>query len=54
VGIVERRWVTDEKLEDLVAMAISQCLERAGLDIDSVDRIIYSRLLGDYQVPPLP
>jgi len=51
VGIVERRWVTDEKLEDLVAMAISQCLERAGLDIDSVDRIIYSRLLGDYQVP---
>ncbi|HOM01633.1 MAG TPA: ketoacyl-ACP synthase III [Acetivibrio sp.] len=51
VGITERRWVEDEKLEDLVAMAISQCLERAGLDIDSVDRIIYSRLLGDYQIP---
>jgi len=51
VGIVERRWVTDEKLEDLVAMAISQCLERAGLDIDSVDRINIFALLGDYQVP---
>ncbi len=51
VGIIERRWVEDEKLEDLVAMAISQCLERAGVDIDMVDRVIYSRLLGDYQIP---
>ncbi|WP_265444047.1 ketoacyl-ACP synthase III [Acetivibrio straminisolvens] len=51
VGIIERRWVEDEKLEDLVAMAISQCLDRAGVGIDSVDRIIYSRLLGDYQIP---
>jgi len=27
VGIVERRWVTDEKLEDLVAMAIPSVLK---------------------------
>lgn len=52
LGIKERRWTSqDEKLEDLMERAVSQCLERADIGIDQVDRIIYTRLFGDYQVP---
>lgn len=52
LGIKERRWVDiDQKLEDLMANAVNHCLERAGIKIDEVSRVIYTRLLGDYQVP---
>jgi 3-oxoacyl-[acyl-carrier-protein] synthase-3 len=52
LGIKERRWVDpNQKLEDLMAKAVNHCLERAGLKIDSVSRVIYTRLLGDFQVP---
>lgn len=52
LGIKERRWSGfDEKVEDLMALAANQCLERAGIDIDKVDRVIYTKLFGDYQVP---
>jgi 3-oxoacyl-[acyl-carrier-protein] synthase-3 len=52
LGIKERRWAdVDQRLEDLMAKAAKQCLDRAGIDIDRVDRVIYSRLLGDYQIP---
>lgn len=52
LGIKERRWIdTDQKLDGLMAKAVAQCLERADMSIDRVDRIIYTRLLGDYQVP---
>lgn len=52
LGIKERRWSSfDEKVEDLMALAASQCLERAGIDLDKVDRVIYTKLFGDYQVP---
>jgi 3-oxoacyl-[acyl-carrier-protein] synthase-3 len=41
LGIKERRWTSlDEKLEDLMERAVSQCLERANMGIDQVDRII--------------
>ncbi|HEX2954111.1 MAG TPA: ketoacyl-ACP synthase III [Bacillota bacterium] len=52
LGIKERRWVgPDEKLVTLMARAVNQCLERADIDIEQVDRVIYTKLLGDYQVP---
>jgi 3-oxoacyl-[acyl-carrier-protein] synthase-3 len=52
LGIKERRWVDiDQKLDDLMAKAVKQCLERAGMDINQVSRVIYTRLLGDYQIP---
>ncbi len=52
LGIKERRWSNlDEKVEDLMAEAVNQCLERANIDIDKVDRVIYTKLFGDYQVP---
>lgn len=52
LGIKERRWVNpDQKLVELMAMAATDCLNRAGVAIDTVDRIIYTKLLGDYQLP---
>lgn len=52
LGIKERRWVDPEqKLTELMAQAVKQCLDRAGVGIDKVDRIIYSKLLGDDQIP---
>ena len=52
LGIKERRWSNfDEKLEDLMTSAVNQCLERANVNIDMVDRVIFTKLFGDYQVP---
>lgn len=52
IGIKERRWADDdENLEGLMAQAISQCIERAKVNIEKVDRIIYTRLLGVQNVP---
>jgi len=52
LGIKERRWMgLDEKVEDLMAEAINQCLERANIDIDSIDRVVFTKLSGDYNVP---
>lgn len=52
LGIKERRWTNfDEKVEDLMMEAVKQCLERANLDIEMIDRVIFTKLFGDYQVP---
>jgi 3-oxoacyl-[acyl-carrier-protein] synthase-3 len=52
LGIKERRWSdADEKVEDIMAAAANQCLQRAGIDIDKVDRIICTKLFGDYLIP---
>jgi 3-oxoacyl-[acyl-carrier-protein] synthase-3 len=52
LGIKERRWVNpDQTLVSLMVRSVNQCLERAGLEIDKVDRIIYTKLMGDYQLP---
>lgn len=52
LGIKERRWSSvDEKLVDIMAAAASQCLERAEVDIDKVDRVICTKLFGDYAIP---
>lgn len=52
LGIKERRWSDlGEKVEDLMMVAASQCLERANVSIEMVDRVIMTKLFGDYQVP---
>lgn len=52
LGIKERRWTgLNEKVEDLMATAINQCLERANVGIESIDRIVFTKLAGDYHVP---
>lgn len=52
LGIKERRWVDiDQTLEAFMAQAVNQCLKQAGMEIGQVSRVIYTRLLGDYQVP---
>ncbi|HOA98191.1 MAG TPA: ketoacyl-ACP synthase III, partial [Acetivibrio saccincola] len=52
IGIKERRWVSeDETFEDLMAEAITQCLERANVSIEEVDRIIYTKLISAQNVP---
>lgn len=52
LGIKERRWVSlDQKHDGLIAKAVEQCLGRAGIGIEKVSRIIYSRLLNDYNIP---
>lgn len=52
IGIKERRWVSeDETFEGLMAEAITQCLERANVSIEEVDRIIYTKLIGVQNVP---
>ncbi|MEJ6951883.1 ketoacyl-ACP synthase III [Natronospora cellulosivora (SeqCode)] len=52
LGIKQRRWAEDkEELVELMAKAANQCLERADIDIEKVDRVIYSRLIGEYNIP---
>jgi 3-oxoacyl-[acyl-carrier-protein] synthase-3 len=52
LGISERRWSSlDETSEEIMSAAVSQCLERAGIGIDKVDRIIHTKLFGDYSIP---
>lgn len=52
LGIKERRWVRPgQKHDELMAEAVSECLERAGIGIKSIDRVICSKLLYDYHIP---
>jgi 3-oxoacyl-[acyl-carrier-protein] synthase-3 len=52
LGIKERRWSGfEEKVEDIMAAAAEQCLQRAGININMVDRVIYTKLFGDYLIP---
>ncbi|WP_010250329.1 ketoacyl-ACP synthase III [Acetivibrio cellulolyticus] len=54
IGISERRWInSDESLEGLMAKAVRQCLNKAEISIEQVDKVIYTKLLGDYQIPAL-
>jgi 3-oxoacyl-[acyl-carrier-protein] synthase-3 len=52
LGIKERRWVEpDERLATLMSRATRECLGRANVDIEQVDRVIYTKLMGDDQIP---
>jgi 3-oxoacyl-[acyl-carrier-protein] synthase-3 len=52
LGISERRW--DDKnfeMADFIALAVQDCLSKTNVSIEDVDRIIFAKLVGDYQVP---
>ncbi len=52
VGITERRRARfDVESSFYLENAARQCLERAGIQADQLDRIIYARLFGDHFVP---
>ena len=52
IGIQERRYAApDAMVSDLLVAAARQCLQRARLEPDQLDRVIYTRLLGDQAVP---
>lgn len=52
LGIKERRWISnEEKVADLIAKAISDCLIKSDISINQIDRLITTKLFGDFQVP---
>jgi 3-oxoacyl-[acyl-carrier-protein] synthase-3 len=52
IGIQERRYADDDTLpSDLLFKAARKCLEQVNLDPDQLDRIIYTKLLGDQIAP---
>lgn len=52
IGIEERRYADDEtSVSDLLHGAAVQCLERAEVAPEQLDRVIYTKLLGDQIVP---
>lgn len=52
-GIVERRILTDEALEDLAAEAAEKALAQAGLGTDQIDYIFCSNVVNPYLTPAL-
>jgi len=52
IGIQERRYADDDTaVSDLLYGAAKQCLERANVQPEQLDRVIYTKLLGDQIVP---
>jgi len=52
IGINERRWADENILvSDLLAKAAQQCLDRASVNPEQLDRVIYTKLMGDQIVP---
>jgi 3-oxoacyl-[acyl-carrier-protein] synthase-3 len=52
LGITERRWAGAETLpSDLLTLAARRCLAAAGLPVDRLDRVLYTKLLGDQMIP---
>lgn len=52
VGIQERRWADEDTLvSDLLTQAARECLARVSVRPEQLDRVIYTKLLGDQIVP---
>ncbi len=52
LGIRERRWADASTLpSDLLTRAAERCLSEAGMSAEQLDRVIYTKLLGDQMVP---
>ena len=52
VGIKERRYADENTwVSDLLAQTAKTCLERANVEPQQLDRVIYTKLMGDYIVP---
>ncbi len=52
IGIKERRFAAENTLpSELLVEAARQCLEQAHLDPEQLDRVLYTKLLGDQILP---
>lgn len=52
LGIQERRYADEDAyVSDLLAEAAHQCLQQAGLQAEQLDRVIYTKLMGDQIIP---
>lgn len=52
IGIQERRYANEETMvSDLLAEAAKLCLQRAQIAPETLDRVIYTKLMGDHIVP---
>jgi 3-oxoacyl-[acyl-carrier-protein] synthase-3 len=52
LGITERRWAAADSLpSELLTAAAQRCLAQAGVGVDQLDRVLYTKLLGDQMVP---
>jgi len=52
IGIKERRrGAYDEKVSRYLCEAAEMCLARANLDAEKIDRIIYTKLIGEHLIP---
>ena len=52
IGIKERRYADEETdVSDLLYQVAKKCLERGDVDPQKIDRVIYTKLLGDKIVP---
>jgi len=52
IGIRERRYADDDtRVSDMLCDAAKICLHKAGIQADQLDRIIYTKLMGDYITP---
>lgn len=52
IGIKERRWADENTtVSDLLYQTAKQCLDRVELDPEKLDRVIYTKLMGDQIVP---
>ncbi len=52
IGIRERRWADEEtRVSDMLYQAASECLARANVSADRLDRVIYTKLMGDQMIP---
>jgi 3-oxoacyl-[acyl-carrier-protein] synthase III len=52
IGIQERRYADEDAyVSDLLTEAARQCLDRANMQPDQLDRVIYTKLMGDQMIP---
>jgi len=52
IGIKERRFADDDTLvSDLLCTTAKKCLDDAGVAPEQIDRVIYTKLMGDHIVP---
>ena len=52
LGIKERCWADENTtVSDLLYQAAKKCLDRARLDPEKLDRVIYTKLMGDQIIP---
>jgi 3-oxoacyl-[acyl-carrier-protein] synthase-3 len=52
IGIKERRFADEETMvSDLLYTTAKKCLDDAGVEPEKIDRVLYTKLMGDHIVP---